>query len=51
MLAITPPASIPAYLAARPWLSAVVVPDVGAASRIDAAGPGAAWTLMRGVPA
>jgi thiamine biosynthesis lipoprotein len=50
-LAITPPAHIPAYLAARPWLTAVVVPDAGAAYRIDAGDAGPARTLTRGVPA
>ena len=50
-LAITPLDRIPAYLAARPWLGAVVVPDAGAAYRIDAGGPGTALTLMSGVPA
>jgi thiamine biosynthesis lipoprotein len=50
-LAITPLGRIPAYLAARPWLSAVIVPDVGGVRRIDAGGPGAALTPMSGVPA
>ncbi|HEX3332417.1 MAG TPA: FAD:protein FMN transferase [Gaiellales bacterium] len=50
-LAITPLDRIPAYLAARPWLTAVVVPDAGAVYRIDAGRPGAARTLTRGVSA
>jgi len=50
-LAITPLERVPAYLAARPWLTAVVVPDTGAVYRSDAGGLGAACTLTRGVPA
>jgi thiamine biosynthesis lipoprotein ApbE len=50
-LAITPVADARAYIAARPWLAAVIVPHDGAPFRAGATETARTFGLREGVPA
>jgi thiamine biosynthesis lipoprotein len=50
-LAITPVAEAPAYIAARPWLAAVVVPHSGPAFRAGGTQTARSLALLHGIPA
>ena len=50
-LAITPVAEAPAYVAARPWLAAVVVPHDGPVFRVGGTHTARCLELLHGIPA